>query len=66
MRVDGTGKLSAKEIVDGKGRSFLQMEDFARHAIGVNHIPASLHKDVARQGFQERPLLGREYRNFSF
>ncbi len=66
MRVDKARELAAKEIVDGKGRAFLQVQDLARHPIGVDHIPAPLHKDVARQGFEERPLLGREYGNISF
>ena len=66
MRVDKAGELSAKEIVDGKRCTFLQVQNFARSTIGVNHITAPLHKDVARQGFEERPLLGRKYGDISF
>ena len=66
MRVDKSGKLSAKELVDRQGCAFLEVQNFARHTIGVNHIPAALHKDVARQGFEERPLLARQYGNISF
>ena len=66
MRVDKAGELPAKKIVDGQERTFLQVQNLARPTIGVDHIAAPLHKDVARQGFEERPLLGREYGNISF
>jgi hypothetical protein len=45
--------LAAKEIVDQKERTFVQVQDLARRSIGVHHIPAPLHKHVAGQGFEE-------------
>jgi hypothetical protein len=66
LRVDESGELSAKKIVDRQGCTFLEVQNFARRTIGVNHIPAPLHKDVARQGFEERPLLARQNGNISF
>jgi hypothetical protein len=66
MSVDEAGELPAKKIVHRQGRAFLQVQNLTRATIRVDHIAAPLHKDVARQGFKERPLLGRKYGNISF
>jgi hypothetical protein len=66
MGIDKARELADKQIVNGQGRAVLQVKNLACPAIGVDHILAALDKDVARQGFEERPLLRREYGNFSF
>jgi len=66
MGVDKAGKLSLEELVDGQPRTFFQMQGLAGYAIGVNHPAAALQKDVARQCFEERLLLGRKDGNISF
>jgi hypothetical protein len=52
MRIGKAWKLAAEEIVDGEYRTFLKMQDLARNTIGVDHIAAALHKDVAGQCFE--------------
>ena len=66
MCVDKTGELSAKKILDRQDCTFLEVQYFARRTIGVDHIRAPLHEDIAWQGFEERPLLARQYGNVSF
>jgi hypothetical protein len=66
VRINKARELADKEIVDRQGRTVLQVENLACPTIGVDYIFAPLQKDVARQGFEERTLLGREYGNFSF
>ena len=52
MRIDKAGERAAEKIVDGECRTFLKMQGLARNTIGIDHIAATLHKDIAGQCFE--------------